>query len=579
MKRKTKWIKISLLSLLGLIILVLGIAFGIAYFRGSKILKQYLTDMVFAQSKGLYTLEIKDLHITLIPGWISLNDVSLVPDTLRFNELRRTDTIGSTLYTVHVSRIQVRGIDFVDMLRKQTFDIRKILVMDPKIRVDVYKPQVKKVATQAQHKKRVHINLPDKIASLEIDQIRLSKGSLVIADHRGDTLKELVFPVITIEADNIHADHSGKPDSRLYNADDIRVSVNGFSITTGNKLYKIVIGEAGISTKRSEVFVKGFTLTPQMNRTDFAKKCQYQTDQMTVKLASLVISGLKFDTAILTGEIHAQKLTLTNLDLVDYRDQRYPRRPGIKPPLPPDMISKIPVRMTIDSVRLTASRASYSEQVGAKPGTIFFSDLNAVMYPVTNDSAMLVNGYTMNVKGSALMMGKGRMNALFAFKVPDKDKTFTFSADIWDMDLRELNPMVSELVPVSIISGQLKHLEAHNVFCTDIKSRGTLKFYYNNLEIEMEKKDQKTWTSIKSSVLGWAANTYVSSDNPNSNGKFKEGVILFERDHSKSIFNYLWKSIFTGLKSTIGINSKEQKEIKKEKKAAKKEQKKKDKKK
>ena len=392
-------------------------------------------------------------------------------------------------------------------------------------------------------------------------------------------MKELVFPAITIEADNIHADHSGKPDLRIFNADDIRVKINGFSVTTGNKLYKIAIGEAGISTKKSEVYVSSFSLTPLMDRADFAKKFQYQTDQMTVKLASLVLSGLKYDSAILTGKILAQKLTLTNFDLQDYRDQRFPRNTAKRPPLPPDMIGKIPVPITIDTVKLTRSRASYSEQVGPRPGSIFFSDLNAVMYPVTNDSLTMIKGYTLHVKGSALMMGKGKMNAEFAFIVPDKNKTFTFSADIYDMDLRELNPMISELVPVNIISGHLKHLQAHNVYCTDFRSQGTLKFYYNDLKFELKNKDDKTWTSIKNAVLGWAGNTYVASDNPNSNGKFKEGVILFERDHAKSIFNYLWKSIFSGLKSTIGINSKEQKAIKKEKKAAKKEQQKKDKKK
>jgi len=38
-------------------------------------------------------------------------------------------------------------------------------------------------------------------------------------------------------------------------------------------------------------------------------------------------------------------------------------------------------------------------------------------------------------------------------------------------------------------------------------------------------------------------------------------VIYFERDQSKGFFNFLWKSVLSGLKSTMGFNSKEQKEM------------------
>jgi hypothetical protein len=65
-------------------------------------------------------------------------------------------------------------------------------------------------------------------------------------------------------------------------------------------------------------------------------------------------------------------------------------------------------------------------------------------------------------------------------------------------------------------------------------------------------------------VLNFAANAYVSSDNPTKKGKFTTGIIYFERDKQKSILNFLWKSVFSGLKSTMGINKEEQKAIKKE---------------
>ena len=49
----------------------------------------------------------------------------------------------------------------------------------------------------------------------------------------------------------------------------------------------------------------------------------------------------------------------------------------------------------------------------------------------------------------------------------------------------------------------------------------------------------------------------------------KTGTIYFVRNKNGSIFNYLWKSLFTGLKSTMGFNSKAQKEMIKQEKGKK----------
>ena len=42
----------------------------------------------------------------------------------------------------------------------------------------------------------------------------------------------------------------------------------------------------------------------------------------------------------------------------------------------------------------------------------------------------------------------------------------------------------------------------------------------------------------------------VRRNNP-MNDKFKHGSIDFQRDKTKSIFNFWWKSVFTGMANTI----------------------------
>ena len=570
MKRRSKWIKITLLSITGGILLILGIVFTFAYFKGSQVLKKYLTETVYKGSRGLYRLETGDLHITIIPGWISIRDVALIPDTALFRKWQMADSSVSKLFSVNISMIQVRGVDFIGMLRKQKFDIRKVIIIGPEIKIDIYKSTGKKEEPRSRQTRHIRINLPAGIQSLNISQVRLLKGSFRIIDHRADSLKEVIFPSITIEADNIHTDHSGTPDPRLFNADDIRIRIADYSMSLDKGLYRLSLGVLSLSTGNSSLKLNKFSLAPTLGRKEFAKKAVFQADRMNISIDEISLNGLKFDSAVLKGKILASRLTVKGLLLDDFRDQSYPRKPGLKPPLPQDLIPKIPLPFSIDTVCVQQSKAIYSEQKNAGPGTVSFADLQGKLYPLTNDSLKLQQSYTMHLVGSALLMGKGKFTASFAFKVPSNHSSFNLKANIGNMDLMEFNQVVTPLAGIMISSGKLIKMEIPNILFTDFQSTGILKFYYSDLEIKLIRKDSSSWTNIKTSVLGFAANTYVGSDNPNRNGKFREGVIRFHRDTEKSIFNYLWKSVFTGLKSTVGINSKEQKEIKKERKAKKK---------
>jgi hypothetical protein len=132
--------------------------------------------------------------------------------------------------------------------------------------------------------------------------------------------------------------------------------------------------------------------------------------------------------------------------------------------------------------------------------------------------------------------------------------------------------MLSYQIPGKIESGQLKKLTVPFVLANDDESSGKLIFYYNNLKVMVEKQDEKTWSKIKTGVINFAANDIiVNNDNPTKSGKLKTGTIYFQRKKQSSIFNFLWKSIFSGLKSTMGFNSDVQKSmIKAEKQRAKK---------
>ena len=127
--------------------------------------------------------------------------------------------------------------------------------------------------------------------------------------------------------------------------------------------------------------------------------------------------------------------------------------------------------------------------------------------------------------------------------------------------------MLSKLEPAEIESGMVKKMVIPIIQFNDDFSTGKLTFYYDNLSFKMFKEKNTTWDGIKTGVMNFvASDILINKSNPLPNGKLNTGVIYFKRDKHKSIINFIWKSIFSGLKSNMGFNSKEQKSIKKGKK-------------
>jgi hypothetical protein len=283
---------------------------------------------------------------------------------------------------------------------------------------------------------------------------------------------------------------------------------------------------------------------------------------MDIQFENLLLQRVDFYELLSTGKFIAGKITLENLNLDDYRDKRVASKPGFKPPMPQEALRNLKTYVKVDTLEIKNSKARYTEQVGNQAGTIFFNQINGTLTGLTNDSALLASGHTTVLKASARMFGKGKLNATFWFKFGDKNNSFRYTAEVRDMDLREVNPMLSKLAPAEVKSGRLNKLVVPMIYANDDNANGKLLFYYSDLAVEVKLKRETKWDRIKGNVVNTVANDLVLNDaNPNDKGKMNEGTIYFERDKSKGIINFLWKSVFSGIKSTIGINSKQQKEL------------------
>jgi hypothetical protein len=540
---------------------LVGIAFGIGHFYYAKIIRNYLIETVNKESKGLYKADIGSLTLNVVAGNLTISKFSLVPDTALYRSRSLTDTLSPLLIQLKIDQFRIRGFKVMDAVRNRKIDVKRILFSGPEI--TVYRMRMLPQKKEEQKKEKMTaIPLPKGIVSIELQEFLVENAKLDFIDCRNDSIIRNLFPTCNIAIRHILVDSVHTGQKRLFNADDISITLGAYTLPMKNGMNEISFGEIGLSTASGEVYVKNFRLKPLFSKHDYTRKLGYQTDWMDIHISALRLQRMDLRQLLFEGKLQAGLLAIDTLILEDYRDKRVAPRPGFKPPMPQDGIRKLKTYLKIDTVLLKNGRANYAEQTGEVPGTIFFDKLQATFTGLTNDSLLLNAGLVSELKGTAWLMGKGKLDVTVDFNFGDKRNSFVFSALMGPVDLTEINPMLSNLLPARVLSGKLNKLEVPKVYANDDVAKGKLLFYYNDLSVEVKDKKQTTWTKIKTGVINWAANDLiVNNDNPTKLGKMKTGTVYFERAKDKGIINFFWKSTLSGLKSTMGFNSKAQKDM------------------
>jgi len=179
----------------------------------------------------------------------------------------------------------------------------------------------------------------------------------------------------------------------------------------------------------------------------------------------------------------------------------------------------------------------------------------------------------LTVNADAYIENKAHSNVTLSFDY--NHPQFSMNGTIKQFNLPDLNSLLKSYTPATVEKGIVDEISfSGDVYRTN--ANGTIKFLYHDLKVDLELQDKAKW---KSSVLAFAANTYLDASNPGSED-LPPRIVRFhvERDMNKGFVNIIIKSILNGLKETMIMskeNKKAYKQAKKEKKREAKEAKKK----
>jgi hypothetical protein len=213
--------------------------------------------------------------------------------------------------------------------------------------------------------------------------------------------------------------------------------------------------------------------------------------------------------------------------------------------------------LLIKDSRVTIEEIAETE---TKSGIVTFEHINASSARFSNRNSKKDPPYTV-LYAKALMMGSGLISAAFSFPLNGSSVYYT-KGSISEMPFEKLNPLLGNLVRFRFESGTLNNLKFDFQY-NDLSSSGTMEIDYVDVKLTGLNKDHD-----KNDIKTLLVNTIVKNDKSKSLPIQKRtGAINAERDRRRYIFNIWWKSILSGLKSTVlGIEGKTKPKQNKEKK-------------
>jgi hypothetical protein len=129
------------------------------------------------------------------------------------------------------------------------------------------------------------------------------------------------------------------------------------------------------------------------------------------------------------------------------------------------------------------------------------------------------------------------------------------------MEASELNPILEKSASITIVSGKINAMN-FSFSANNTKATGNLKLLYEGLKFEMMDKQTGETTALKEQVKSLIANIILIESNPMPVEEVRPGIIEYERDPERFLFGYFFRSLLSGIKTTV-TKTKSSKKLKK----------------
>jgi len=479
----------------------------------------------FNKTSPNYTLNIGKVHISIIKLGVELENIAL----------SSTKMDGSTpLLTGKIASVKIKGINLFKVIFKNDIDISEIRISKSSI--------IGKLP------------FPKKVNKQKVSPINIGIDSLMFDDMLLEIKDDSSAQAYSIKDGNLkiyglqltkHDTVSPKIISQFdFNAKELITVLP-------DSMYTIAAVGTSYSATSKTLEIGSFSIQPNYTDYEFTSKYQFEVDRFEARLSHIFFHNFSAENYIQTRNLTSSFIEIGDIDLKAFRDKRKAFRHVPRPTFQ-EIIYNYPGRLHIDSLGILSGSITYTEHAekANEPGYIRFTKINARIYAIYNDTLYKTKKAFLEFKVAALLMDKGKMEVLLKGRLFDNANTFDVNGTLLEMEAMELNPILEKNAFLFATSGKITTMN-FSFMANNTSATGKMKLLYRGLDIAIKNKQTDDTTAIKERVISVIANMKMKHSNPMPGEKVRVGIIDNERDPEKFLFNYCFKSILSGIETSL----------------------------
>lgn len=341
------------------------------------------------------------------------------------------------------------------------------------------------------------------------------------------------------------------------------VAFNQFNLHQPDALYDYQITKAEYNSGAKTLEFDSIRIKPNLNKIEFGQKVGHDLDRMEGVVPYIRATDFSWNLRD-SLELNAAFIE-TQFFLKIFRDKRLPHKEVYKP-LPLDALKQAGFVISIDSMKIIKSYVAYEEILpgSSEAGKVEFDDLYASIYDIRNEAGL---ENVTRMEATAQFMSQGQLYVKAAFP-SDRKVPNTLRGSLRNFELKGVNSMLEPNANVKIESGRMNEV-SFSFSYTETVSKGEVEMNYQDLKLvslrdeeDIEKAKSRKRNRNKSEeelskapIKTMLVNALIRDDMDEKVPEDKRtGKIEFYRLKDRSIFNYWWKSVFSGLKDAFGLD-------------------------
>lgn len=387
------------------------------------------------------------------------------------------------------------------------------------------------------------------VYSLHIKYFGFQNTNFIPAEKSKFDIGKIRLQLYGTHAERI-ADFKENPLQYIEEAD---LNISSVKLASKDREYNFVFNEIKVNSRTKNMSIAKISTNPVLGEIAFANHYKFQKDRFDITLVNVFLDGIEMNN-LFENKLIASELSVAHTSAKIYRDLNKPleheSRVGN---YPSQLIQEFDFPISIEKADLPDTYVEYREkQVSSQQtGTVGFPNTSLHLTNITNIKSEIAKNNTLNIKFQSSVLSKIPLMGNFKFFLDSKEGDFEAHGTTGSFDAVSFNPIAIPMALVKIKSGHI-HEIVFDFKGNNNVAHGPFVMKYENLKIEVLKKDEKADTIKKRGFASILANIAIINSNPQK-GEIRKEDASFDRNIYKSFFNLVWKTVFSGIKSTVGI--------------------------